>query len=922
MASLSSPGIGSNLDVNGIVSKLMSVERLPLDKLDLKDTVNKAKISAYGTLKSALSTFQSSLSSLNSATQFSSLKGTASDSTVASVSVSSTASVGSYSLEVYKLAQSHKIASAGYASADSTIGTGTLTFQFGTDDGAGGFVANSDKSSQTVTIDTAHTSLSGIRDAINEAGIGVTASVINDGSTNGNKLVLTSNDSGAANSLRITTADTGLSAIVYDPTDLVTPKTMTQTQAAQDASLKLDGLAITKASNTITDAINGVTLTLLKQTNAGAVGNPTTVSVARDSTGVSTGVDSFVKAFNSLTSTIGALTAFGGTSGANGVLIGDSSVSRVLSQLRQAMTTPLSGLGSTYTSLSSIGISFQRDGSLAVNSIKLNAAISSSPGDVGALFTTLGNASDNQIEYISATPNTQGGRYSVYVSSLAKLGASTGASVLPATISVASPFVIDDNNDALSVKVNGTQSGTISLTKQSYTSGAALAAEIQSKINSDISLMSVGAAVIVTYDSTNNRLVTTSSAYGPDSKVSYTSADSTTATTLGLGSNALYSLGASVLPPGGFPFTIDSSNKTLSVNVDGNQSGTILLTEQSYASGAALAAEIQSKINADSNLVSAGVAVTVTYDSANNRLVTTSNSSGQSAKVSYTSPATTLGLGLTAGTSTGASVLPADIALTPVVIDDDNKTLSIKVDGNQSGTIWLTKGSYTSGAALAAEIQLKINNDSNLKLAGAVVTVTYDSANNRLVTTSNSYGTSSTVSYTADCGSTTAATLGLSSSNVSTPGTNVATEVGNTETIGSYVSGMINGTEATGLGQYLTGTGGGADGLKLRVLGGAEASERGSVSYSQGYAYQLNNMISSMLSSDGLIASSTDSLNQQIKDTASRRAILNQRLTDTEERYRKQFTALDVTIGNMNTTSQYLTQQLAQLNSVTSTKST
>jgi hypothetical protein len=282
---LSSPGIGSGLDVNAIVDKLMAVERQPLDQLNTKETTVQSQISAYGTLKSALAALQGAVHTLASPTPFRSMTATFADQDVASASVSDGAVAGSYSVEVAQLAQAHKLASNGFASLASSVGSGALTFTFGTYSG-GVFTPNAQNGVKTVTITPAQSSLAGIRDAVNAANIGVTASIVNDGSANGQRLVFTSSTTGAANSLKITATDddgnntdaAGLSQLAYDPSAAVgTGKNLTEKVAAQDALLTVDGIDIQSSTNTVKDAIAGVTLTLAKANP----GNPTTLSVAQ-----------------------------------------------------------------------------------------------------------------------------------------------------------------------------------------------------------------------------------------------------------------------------------------------------------------------------------------------------------------------------------------------------------------------------------------------------------------------------------------------------------------------------------------------------------------------------------------------------------------------------------------------------------------
>ncbi len=203
---ISSPGIGSNLDVNSIVSQLMAVERHPLSVLTTKETAFKAQLSAYGTVKSALASFQSALTSLTSGGNLGANTATAGDPSVLSATASSSAMAGSFNVEVTQLARQQKLASGQFANTTDVVGSGTITIQFGTFDATGNtFSPNAAKATKTISISPSNNTLGGIRDAINNAGAGVAASIVNDGT--GNRLVITSTDSGQANSLRITTAD-------------------------------------------------------------------------------------------------------------------------------------------------------------------------------------------------------------------------------------------------------------------------------------------------------------------------------------------------------------------------------------------------------------------------------------------------------------------------------------------------------------------------------------------------------------------------------------------------------------------------------------------------------------------------------------------------------------------------------------------
>ena len=564
-----------------------------------------------------------------------------------------------------KLAQSQKLVATGKLNATDPIGNGTLTFDFGTISGGtfdpvtgkytGAAFASNGAGVKTVTIDASNNSLSGIRDAINSANIGVSATIVNDGGTSPYRLALTSTNTGKINSIKISGGDAGLSALLnHDPANNA-GQNLSETAAAQNAELKVDGIAVSKASNSIGDVIQGVTLNLLK-TNV--VGGPTAVTVARDTASVTSAVNAFVKAYNDINKNLGDLSAYNATTKQAALLQGDSAVRTIRSQLRGTLTAAISGGSGNYTTLSSIGVSFQKDGTLTVDSTKLQSAINTNFNDIASLFAATGKTSDSLVSYTSATANTKPGAYALTVSQLAAQGKVIGSAAAGLTISGGS-------NDSLTTTIDGV-SATVTLTAGAYTA-------------------------------------------------------------------------------------------------------------------ATLAAEVQSKINGASAFSTAGISVAVTQ-------------------------------------------------------------------------------------------------------SGGVMTLT-----------SNRYG---------------------SASNVSVAGNGATNLLGAapTGTTGVDVAGALNGVAASGSGQYLTGaTGNHSEGLKMLVTGGTVGGSRGTINYSQGYAYQLDKLVDNLISTTGTISSRTDGINKTIKDIGSRRDIMNLRIINIEKRYRAQFTALDSLVSSMNQTSNSLTSMLASL---------
>ena len=679
---ISSPGIGSNLDVNSIVTQLMAVESLPLNSLNNKEAANLAKVSAFGALKGALTSFQSALDSLRLPAKFQGVNATAADTTIASATATSKAVSGSFAVVVTSLAQAQTIATHGQATSAAPIGDGsttTLKFEFGAITGgklvngtyvddlvaippsSPAFAQDPLQTGGSVVIDSTNNSMQGIRDAINKANLGVTATIVSDGSATPQHLVLTSNSTGATSSMKLSVtrdplanpADTALADLLsYDPANT---QKMTQSSAAQDTALTVNGIAVTARNKSVSEAIQGVTL------NVSKIGS-TTVTVARDTASVQSGVASLVKAYNELDKTMKSLTAYDPATRIGGPLLGDAAVRNVQTQVRAMLGGVLKGGAGALNNLTQVGVAFQKDGTLALDSAKLTKAIDSNFDDLAGLFASIGSASDSLVKYIGSSSQTKPGSGVLHVTALATHG-QTSSSLPPASL------------------------------------------------------------------------------------------------------------------------TID-----------------------------------------------AGV----------------------------------------------------------------NDQLSVSVDG-VSTSITLAPDTYTQTSLLVA-LQTSINGASELKAAGATVKISID-ASGALTIMSDRYGSASKV----DISGSGAANL------LPTP----------TSAAGTDVAGTIDGTVADGSGQLLTaGAGSTMAGLKFEITGGSAPADRGTVGFSQGYADILSNLVNNFTGTNGLIVGQTNSLQSTIKGIGKSRDALNVNLAATEKRLRAQFSALDVSISRMSSTSNYLTQQLAQLTKV------
>lgn len=531
---ITAAGVGSGLDIESLVTQLVAAERSPVEnRLVQRDAQITSELSAFGVFKSALSSFQGSLSELNSISNFGRRVGTSSNTDILEAVSDGTAVSGSYDIAVSQLAKAHSLASGTFSSSDEVVGTGTLTIRFGTTDytppdpgpeAYNSFAVNPERGVATIEIDSSNNTLEGVRDAINNAGAGVTAAIVNDGS--GFRLLLSSEQTGLENSIEISVDDTGdgngldasgLSALAFNSAAV----NLSQTVAAQDAAFTVNGLLITTPTNTANGVIEGIDLTL-KDISGTA---PVTVSVSEDKEGLKQLITDFVDGFNSFMQTANSLTAYDSTTGSAGELQGDFSVRSIVNQVRQVLSDSVEGFNGPFSSLSEIGISTQADGTYALDSARLDSVIDDSFDELVGLFAAVGLPSDASVDFVSSTEDTAVGSYAVEITQVATRGQLLGAAA-------GFPLTIDADNDEFTIAIDGVTSGSIALTQGTYASGELLAAELQSRINGDSALAQSGALVDVVFNTDHFEI--TSTQYGGSSTVEILSVDTNTAADLGL----------------------------------------------------------------------------------------------------------------------------------------------------------------------------------------------------------------------------------------------------------------------------------------------------------------------------------------------------------------------------------------------------
>ncbi|WP_299660207.1 flagellar filament capping protein FliD [uncultured Psychromonas sp.] len=481
MTAITSTGLGSGLDINSIVTAIVDAEKDPaLASMTSAAAAATAAISAYGVLNSELSAFKDSYEDLSRSSTFSAATSSSSDSGILNATLGIGAATGSWSFEVEQQAKAQTIVSSSansYTESASEVGTGTISFSYGSYETDGSFSINPDKAIETLTIDASNNSLGELRDAINEGDYSVSASIIDDGSNY--RLVLTNKETGEENAMQLTVVDddgdnsdaTGLSALTYS----ADVKNMDQTSTAQDAKIIMNGIEITRSTNEISSVIEGVTLNIGGETE---VGETVSLTITQDTSAVEDQINAFVENYNNTITQMNSLTAYGGESGSDGALNGDSTVRNIQNQMRAVLNTTVSHSGGVVQSFADLGMLTNLDGTLSLDADTLTAAMNNDMESIANFFTASGGASDSLIDFESKSTFTVPGTYELEVTKLATQGVLTNSAPTM-------PFTIDSSNDTFKIRLDGFLSNDIVLSAGTYNTMEEYTTELQSKINSD-----------------------------------------------------------------------------------------------------------------------------------------------------------------------------------------------------------------------------------------------------------------------------------------------------------------------------------------------------------------------------------------------------------------------------------------------------
>ena len=555
---ITATGIGSGLDVESLVSQLILADVQPAEnRLNTKEAAYQAQLTAYGSVKGVLAQFQAAAASAGAAGQYTGKLANTSLYDTITATATSSAAIGDYSVDVTALAKAQSLASGAFSATTDTLGTGTLTISLGTvgyDAGASsvtGFTQKTDTTSVSVIIDSSNNTLTGVRDALNAAGAGLNASVVNDGS--GYRLVIQSDSTGAENAIAISVADTGdsnstdnagLSQLAFNES----AAHLLQTGAGTDAAIKINGLDVTSTSNTVSDAVEGVSFTL-KQVTA----SPVTISVSKDTAKATAGINGLITAFNQFNSELNSLTAYDATASRSSVLTGDATLRNLASNVRASLNAAVANSGGLYSTLAELGITTNViDGSLALDSTKFAAILENDATDVAKVLAAFGTPSNANVAFVSGSSATEVGTYAVASTTSTTSGALTAGSAISVT-----SYNGGGNSAVFSVSVDGATAVQVTLSNNDSTT-----AEVLDRINT--ALASAG----VTASLTNDILTFTSDSSGTGSTVEITAADANAIAGLGI------AVGAGTAGTSATSYTINGEAATTSDGVISGAVGT------------------------------------------------------------------------------------------------------------------------------------------------------------------------------------------------------------------------------------------------------------------------------------------------------------------------------------------------------------
>lgn len=506
----------SGVDNAALITQLVDASKAAeAARLTTRKTTLETQISDYGLMRSAISKLDTAVKALNNPDTFNAKSVSLPDTTLIGITkLEAKAAAGEYKIKVEQIAQAQSLSSGSFAAVDTPIGKGTLTIRLGEwNEPPTTFTADATKTGGTITIDDGNNSLTGLRDAINASNTGVRASIV--GEAGAYKLLITA-PSGAKNEVEITATEDvgapGLNSFNFNQTSRV----LNPEQEGRDAQVRVNGLLLTRASNNVTDVIEGLEFDLFNFSASEVV----TINIAHDRAGAETAIRDFVAAYNTFFKDTQKLVGFDEENSKFGSLRQDPLSKSLMNSIRTMLGAPVSGLSGSFNTLGALGIRTQLDGSLQIvedgKPTDFNNTLKNNFDAVRDFFVPKRSSDNAQITVRANSGASIPGTYAVNITTNASKGYLNGGAFDPGTVF---PLDTTGKDYSFKIKVNGAESASISLPTKTYASAAEVAADLQTLVNADSTLKTAKASVAVAYNSVSNRFEFTSNDFGSASKV-------------------------------------------------------------------------------------------------------------------------------------------------------------------------------------------------------------------------------------------------------------------------------------------------------------------------------------------------------------------------------------------------------------------
>ena len=850
---------GSGLNITQIVDSLVEAEQAPKEnviqtKIDDKTT----SISAIGEVKSSLSTLSSSLGSLTGNT---SLK-VSSNSTSITASIVNPAKAVSInsSISVSTLAAGQTLAFENYSSNTSLVGAGTLTLERG-DWSSGSFVASSTIASDTLTVLSTDT-LESLKDKINTLNYGVTASVIGVGDDT-YTLILKSGE-GKENALRITASEnpsgSGLSAI-----DNTSTNGSKQKVAGTDASISVDGISLTRSTNNINDLFDGYEINLISTTSSAAnISSNVDVSLA------TTNIQSFVDAVNKARLILTSKTFRGSSTESAGELSDDPVIKNIREQVERLTSTVLDGFGANGVYVSNLGIQTERDGQLTLNTTVLENELKNNPSSLDAVFNSMYSSTSSLLAVSGPTSRTpKAGSYAFAMTAYIS-GNIDGLKSNDTTPGVTS------SNNTIQLTVDGTTSGTVTISNAEYSSEAALATAIQTAVNSDSTLSAAGKSVRVTHSNGSYNIASASTGSSTSIvlnsigsnlngflKMSGSADDDSISTSQnGTASTALIINGNSSVP-------LDADG--LISNGSTNGSGTLSIN-------GALSSEAANGINSFINVASSSNNSSVTF-TINGTNIDGTSLTETITGVNNNTVSTTNIFATVTSITTNATSSAINIGNTPAIVSSSGQRASVTSAG----------GDETSNSFTIIGTDLSGNSQTEVVTGPAANATAFGSKTFKTIT-----------SITPTSNTTSSIKIGTTSNGITTAGVTGSATFQNIA------------MSADPDNKTFTVTSGDGAGIKVKYSGlGSDAT----VYFGQSMIEKISAYLTDILdSSTGQIAIREKTISSEMTEQNALLLDLKTQMESTRARYIQQFTVMEQSVTSLKSTGEYLTNLFEAMN--------